>query len=248
MASEMETSENMTQSKTTNFWPRSERKLQKKLRNTGQEYVSRSGKIIPAKKQPEVLCQCPQRCGFKIPQEVRRKLFTEFYRLGDHALQNDFLMAHIETRAVRRRSSDHKVPGRNQRRVSCKYHIPILTDEVPCVNQKGVQTVEVCQKAFMHVYAITEKRVRLQREKLICQHGIAPRTRPVSPENTVSYKDGQAAVNEEWRGDQPIDLRRKREPPPMIPLLIKGQDNDIALVHNFFLNQLWKPEYIGTAT
>lgn len=52
MASEMETSENMTQSKTTNFWPRSERKLQKKLRNTGQEYVSRSGKIIPAKKQP----------------------------------------------------------------------------------------------------------------------------------------------------------------------------------------------------
>lgn len=52
MASEMETSENMTQSKTTNFWPRSERKLQKKLRNTGQEYVSRSGKVIPAKKQP----------------------------------------------------------------------------------------------------------------------------------------------------------------------------------------------------
>jgi hypothetical protein len=48
----METSEDMTQSRTTNFWPRSERKLQKKLRNTGQEYVSRSGKIIPAKKQP----------------------------------------------------------------------------------------------------------------------------------------------------------------------------------------------------
>jgi hypothetical protein len=40
-------------------------------------------------------------------------------------------MAHIETRAVQRRSSDHKVPGRNQRRVSCKYHIPLLTDAEP---------------------------------------------------------------------------------------------------------------------
>jgi hypothetical protein len=40
-------------------------------------------------------------------------------------------MAHIETRAVQRRSSDHKVPGRNQRRVSCKYHIPLLTDAGP---------------------------------------------------------------------------------------------------------------------
>jgi hypothetical protein len=76
----------------------------------------------------EVLCQCPQRCGDKVPKEVRRKLITEFYRLGDHALQNEFLMAHIETRAVQRRSSDHKVPGRNQRRVSCKYHIPLVTD------------------------------------------------------------------------------------------------------------------------
>lgn len=75
-----------------------------------------------------MLCQCPQRCGDKVPKEVRRKLFAEFYKLGDHALQNEFLMAHIETRAVQRRSSDHKVPGRNQRRVSCKYHIPLLTD------------------------------------------------------------------------------------------------------------------------
>lgn len=29
------------------------------------------------------------------------------------------------------------------------------------------KTIEVCQKAFMNVYGITEKRVRLQREKLI---------------------------------------------------------------------------------
>jgi len=102
--------------------------------------------------------------------------------------------------------------------------------------------VEVCQKAFMHVYAITEKRVRLQREKLICQYGITLPTQPTRPTDTASRTQGQEPVNE------PIDLRRKRDPPPMIPILIKAPDKDIALVHNFFLNQLWKPEYIGTAT
>lgn len=102
--------------------------------------------------------------------------------------------------------------------------------------------MEVCQKAFMHVYAITEKRVRLQREKLICQHGITPHTRSACPVDAVSRTQGQEPVNE------PIDLRRKRDPPSMIPILMKAPDKDIALVHNFFLNQLWKPEYIGTAT
>lgn len=33
-------------------FPRAERRLQKKLRSTGQEYVSRTGKIVPAKKVP----------------------------------------------------------------------------------------------------------------------------------------------------------------------------------------------------
>lgn len=36
----------------TRPFPRSERRLQKKLRSTGQEYVSRTGKIVPAKKVP----------------------------------------------------------------------------------------------------------------------------------------------------------------------------------------------------
>ena len=36
-----------------NSWgPKWERKEHKKLRYSGQEYVSKSGKVIPAKKQP----------------------------------------------------------------------------------------------------------------------------------------------------------------------------------------------------
>ena len=113
-------------------------------------------------------------------------------------------------------------------------------------NSEQKQRVEVCQKAFMNVYAITEKRVRLQREKLISQHGIAPLRRNVCPPDTQRRQEGVSVLPT----DEPIDLRRKREPPPMIPipLLMKAPDKDIAIVHNFFQNQLWKPEYIGTAT
>lgn len=35
--------------------------------------------------------------------------------------------------------------------------------------KEGVATIEVCQKAFMNIYGITEKRIRLQREKLIAK-------------------------------------------------------------------------------
>nr|CAD7261674.1 unnamed protein product [Timema shepardi] len=150
-----------------------ERKIQKKLRHTGQPYISRSGKLIPAKKQSDLLCNCPQHCDEKVPNEARLKLFYQFYKMADQIKQNDFLMSHIEIRAVQRRSIEMKNPKKIQRRVSCKYKVPVLTSKDPPIqpggSPEGVMVTEVCQKAFMNIYAITEKRVRLQREKLISQ-------------------------------------------------------------------------------
>lgn len=261
MASEMEPTEN----KTEELWPNKERKLQKKLRSTGQEYISRSGKLIPAKSQPDSLCQCPQRCDDKVPNEVRLKLFSEFYKLGDHQLQNDFLMAHIRTRAVQRRSMDLKVPGRNKRRVSCKYQIPLLFNSSPPIkpgpSPPEVKLVEVCQKAYMNVFAITEKRVRLQREKLISEVGA--RTIITIPRRQI--KVGQIGEVGLWRDEpvtppsvrqtardyiddtvnpiqQPLPTRQQQE------IALTARQHDIALVDNFFRNQLWKPEYINMAT
>ncbi|XP_066991601.1 uncharacterized protein [Anabrus simplex] len=271
MASEMEPIEK----KTDEIWPLNERKLQKQLRSSGLEYISRSGKVIPAKSQPESLCQCPQHCDEKVPAEVRLKLFTEFYKLGDHQLQNDFLMAHIKTRAVQRRSLDLKVPGRNKRRVSCKYQIPLLFNSSPPItpgpSPPGVKLVEVCQKAYMNVFAITEKRVRLQREKLIAEVGGRPlitpprrqikvgqigevglwRDAPVSPSNvrqTREYEHSRMGPLQQAlttsRLHHEVTITPKQ---PEITLSAK-QYHDIDLVDSFFSNQLWKPEYINMAT
>lgn len=187
------------------YWPKWDRKEQIKMRYSGQEYVSKSGKVIPAKKQPELICTCPQKCGDKISQDARERLFKEFYALSDHALQNRFLQAHIEIRAVQRkywRQQQRTASGRSQRRVSCKYQVPLIQSASDVTfdgrTKPGIPIVEVCQKAFMNVYAITEKRVRIQRERLIVQaqeFAAANSESPLQPMDSLSLLAQRTATN-----------------------------------------------------
>ncbi|XP_034230868.1 uncharacterized protein LOC117639379 [Thrips palmi] len=195
------------------FWPKWDRKEQIKMRYSGQEYVSKSGKVIPAKKQPELICTCPQKCGDKITQEQRERLFKEFYALSDHALQNRFLQAHIEIRAVQRkywRQQQRTASGRSQRRVSCKYQVPLIQSVSDVTfdgrTKPGIPIVEVCQKAFMNVYAITEKRVRIQRERLIVQaqeFAAANGESPLQPMDSLSLLAQRTTPNKlsSWGGE-----------------------------------------------
>lgn len=142
--------------------PKSKRKLQKHLRSAGLEYISRTGKLIPAKKVPEELCQCPHKCDDLVPMEARTDLFNHFYGLGEADGQNLFLRMHMDLRA-RTNVPETTGSGRPPRRITCKYLVPILNEG---------RTVEVCQKAFVSAFVITTKRVRLQREKLIASLGL----------------------------------------------------------------------------
>ncbi|XP_014274253.1 uncharacterized protein [Halyomorpha halys] len=207
----------------------------------GEKAVKQQVKRVP----PDVLCSCPQRCDTRVPAEARTKLYSHFSKLGDHATQNAYLQSYIEMRSVYRRlwAEEEKVRGRLPRRVSCKYRIPI--SEMPPIesvdfpkpklitNSKGKETfvmtargkgktIEVCQKAFMNVYGITEKRVRLQREKLIdrLRNRSPP---PLSPIHHYMDEDLSGQMDE---GEEDGTLA-------------------VAIVDSFFQNQLWKPEYIG---
>ncbi|XP_049778255.1 uncharacterized protein LOC126175481 [Schistocerca cancellata] len=227
-----------------------DRELQKKLRDFGKEYISRSGRLVPAKIQPDVLCSCPQRCNEKISTEDRMKLFSEFYKLGDQIRQNEFLRAHINARAVQKRSPDNKPLKRAKRRVSCKYRVPLLSKTDmhigPGTSPTGARLIEVCQKAFMNIFVITEKRVRLQREKLIVEvmgtKGIPHVQHKRHPHDvfTTNKLPLQSA-------DEPVDMTIPRNTTEVDVTILKEREHDIALVDNFFMNQLWKPEYINTA-
>ncbi|VEN41349.1 unnamed protein product [Callosobruchus maculatus] len=138
--------------------PKSKRKLQKHLRSAGLAYISRTGKLIPAKKVADELCQCPHKCDASVPLEARRRLFEHFYGLGEADLQNQFLRKHMDLRARLNAPTPpltSSTPeggggsGRPPRRITCKYLVPLLPSE---------DTVEVCQKAFVSAFVITTKR------------------------------------------------------------------------------------------
>ncbi|KAL3284073.1 hypothetical protein HHI36_018241 [Cryptolaemus montrouzieri] len=278
--------------------PKSKRKLQKHLRSAGLAYISRTGKLIPAKKVADELCQCPQKCDERVPRESRERLFYHFYGLGEADAQNQFLRQNMDLRA-RLNVPESTESGRPPRRITCKYLVPILP---------SMDHVEVCQKAFVSAFVITTKRVRLQREKLISSLGLnsysshnrSTKSQSVSPTSSTENNNNNvkkitqvpSALTNQLQQQQTIlpdegmivDVDNNNEPKnfqmsfiqqlkgqkekkikrlvdnPLIPfglLLPDGvtiapvtvtpdHDRDIAIVNNFFSNQLWKPEYIGT--
>ncbi|CAH0547648.1 unnamed protein product [Brassicogethes aeneus] len=276
--------------------PKSKRKMQKHLRSAGLAYISRTGKLIPAKTVADELCQCPQKCDDRVPQEARQHLFTHFYGLGEADLQNQFLRENMDLRA-RLNVPETTGSGRPPRRITCKYLVPLLPSH---------DKVEVCQKAFVSAFVITTKRVRLQREKLISSLGLnsysshnrsknnnnnanvmnnntnttnqisssaeikrflnrlMPLKLPLALDidREVASDDGEERQQDETpkiHAPPPSKRSRKSVDNPLIPmglLVPEGvtiapvvahpdHDRDIAKIHNFFSNQLWKPEYIG---
>nr|XP_023014370.1 uncharacterized protein LOC111504108 [Leptinotarsa decemlineata] len=270
--------------------PKSKRKLQKHLRSAGLAYISRTGKLIPAKTVANELCQCPHKCDSSVPMEARHHLFTHFYGLGEADMQNQFLRQHMDLRA-RLNVPESTGSGRAPRRITCKYLVPLLPTQ---------ETVEVCQKAFVSAFVITTKRVRLQREKLISSLGlnsysshnrsknnnnnptaVNKNNSTLTAESTDTNADNKTSQSpiklniklpkeEKMEIDSPEEPKnpskqttakrsRRRIDNPLIPFGLflpdgvtiapvtatPDHDRDIAIVNNFFSNQLWKPEYIG---
>nr|XP_018905487.1 PREDICTED: uncharacterized protein LOC109036032 [Bemisia tabaci] len=400
----------------TSSWSKEERIKNKQLRHAGLEYISRSGRTVAAKKQPDVICNCPQQCSTKVTKEIRERLFADFYALGDANSQNNYLRKLIEIRSVNERlfNEERKESGRLQRRITCKYRVPlklsprdktltpitdinesqndisvgetetclphgdsdndkddskvdeavdrrdsndrakITTEDLSLLNPsnesmdntnetsdskeneqhhnknltegkesckedigdkieagkiQGVitaggkplteqkldavdenkstevkletsipsseidkksdnpstlnltnngdhavnttpkpeehkDTVDICQKAFMNIFAITEKRVRLQRERIIDELRFMAEKRKAEQEemeNSINVARELAA------GCRPLlhfmDKSNQSNRIPSLPnKLLMAIDNDLTLVNNFFRNQLWKPE------
>lgn len=72
------------------------RNIKKKRINSGQEYVSRLGKLHKAK---TVLPACSENCTFECSKHVndadRLELFKRYYKLADKVLQREFLAQNI---------------------------------------------------------------------------------------------------------------------------------------------------------
>ena len=122
------------------------RNVIKKARETGQAYVSHSGKCVKEKTAPVSvsLCNhCRYKCNEHVDDDSRTALFSSYYELPSDA-QNVYLFSCLMTTEPKYRL----VNAESQREVSVIYN----------VNVKGTP-VRVCKQAFMKLHAISQSKV-----------------------------------------------------------------------------------------
>ncbi|CAH1982558.1 unnamed protein product [Acanthoscelides obtectus] len=116
----------------------------KKELNLGIEHKNRKGTIIPAK-QIKNPCKenCRNKCRQKISEEERKALFEEFWKIGDHSRQWDYIVRYVKTvekKHVKRTDS------KSRRNHSRTYQL--------LVNNKEIT---VCKTMFLNKYGISEQ-------------------------------------------------------------------------------------------
>jgi len=101
--------------------------------------------------------------------------------------------------------------------------------------------VDVCQKAFINLFGLSDKRLKAVRELLIVKTRRKYMKRLMEKENNqieVSLAKDLAESCLPLIGLFNIEDRKI-----ISDQLMTAINNDINLVNNFFHNQLWKPEY-----
>lgn len=103
--------------------------------------------------------------------------------------------------------------------------------------------VDVCQKAFLNLFGLSDKRLKTVRELLIIK------ARQKHMKRMMEKEENQIEVSlakDLAQGCLPLmALFNKEDSKKVSDQLMTAISNDINLVNNFFCNQLWKPEYIN---
>ena len=127
--------------------------MAKSRRNLGKEYVSdKSGKMWAARKIRGP-CSCANKCYDKVPEDVRKEIHENFWKLGDYEKQNAYLGKLLKSIPVKRRRKSSG-DAKRFRRHSVGYCL---------IN--GNEEISVCKTAFLNIFDLREKRVRNVLEK-----------------------------------------------------------------------------------
>ncbi|XP_072402179.1 uncharacterized protein [Diabrotica undecimpunctata] len=131
----------------------------KKMRNSGEEYVSLVNKKTVTKKMPpaDVKCKCPLACR-SIRLEYLVELYNHFYEMADYSKQQSYLQRFIHPQLIkRRRHGQYEHPSESRRKHSFTYHLLL----------PGGSEIRVCLKTFCSTFAVTPRRVQLLGEKIL---------------------------------------------------------------------------------
>lgn len=123
-------------------WKKEQRKTK---RGRGEVYTSVRGSEV-APKQVGPPCSCNYKCYEVLGMDHIQIIFDNFYGMTSHDKQTQYLADFVTSREVKR----SRVKGRPARTLrTFKY-----------VVKKENKIIEVCRTAFLHIHAVSEKRVR----------------------------------------------------------------------------------------
>ncbi|KAK5647887.1 hypothetical protein RI129_002779 [Pyrocoelia pectoralis] len=130
----------------------------KRLRNSGKSYVSRTGKVMQAKKMgPPCLEKCILSCSNKVSEEYRAQIFKDYWDMASLQRQRDFLGSCIEPLQLKYRRITSGLP----RKPNCAFYFII----------NGEKT-RVCKTLLINTLGITERTIRTVIESRASGNGI----------------------------------------------------------------------------
>lgn len=97
------------------------RNIRKKLRVTGQEYVSITGKIVNQRKMKADGCNCRLKCMEKFTAGQRQEIFDAFWSSGCYERQRDFVCQNVTKKEVRQRRKETTLESARRNR-TFEYH------------------------------------------------------------------------------------------------------------------------------
>ena len=86
-----------------------------------------------------------------IPEDQRKAIFEDFWALGNYNLQNAHLCDQVD-RLPKMLARNRKNPSKTKRSVTFAYNL--------CENTSVRQRRHVCKNAFLHVFRISDGRLR----------------------------------------------------------------------------------------
>ncbi|MES9884547.1 MAG: hypothetical protein ABW185_27190, partial [Sedimenticola sp.] len=113
----------------------------------GEEYVSRSGKTVPASRIGSP-CKCRKNCFQLLGDDHIKNLYKEFKEIGNREMQDAHLFGLMHSHEKSRSRVRSGQRGENYRKSSYKYY----------VKQSNGNMQEVCRRAFQSIHAIGKSR------------------------------------------------------------------------------------------
>ncbi|KAG8183630.1 hypothetical protein JTE90_005618 [Oedothorax gibbosus] len=126
----------------------SKSKQRKLLRNSGQEYVTKLGKVVKAKIFDNKDCGCSRKCKKNIAVEDRQKCFDKFWKFADFGKQNAYLSGLVTREAVKQHRPRLNCTNRGPKGVTYQYRVNV-----------GRVSKQVCKKYFLQTFLVSDGRL-----------------------------------------------------------------------------------------